>query len=279
MNTVKKILLILLSILVFSNAYAEENKATIIDIEADNADMINVFLDKEVLSDSKNITWDIKINKDLPLDANIDLDNDRKVNISLKEDLETNKSYSFLSVLWVDGSMDFKLSDEINWVELVAKSSNKNIEKIIIVDSTHMEVYYRKSISTEDGEIWVKVLKEKEISSVELNLDNKKELNVKLKDTLEAESDYILMLFSLTLENENTYSFDEPIENFSTEKFSSNKVEEKQVEWEEKLDWEKVEKVALNAAETPDTWAATWVLILATFIMTNIVYFRKKIVK
>jgi hypothetical protein len=38
------------------------------------------------------------------------------------------------------------------------------------------------------------------------------------------------MLFSLTLENENTYSFDEPIENFSTETFSSKQIENLEVE-------------------------------------------------
>jgi hypothetical protein len=56
MSTIKKIMLILLSVFIFSNAYAGENKVSIIDIETNTENSIKVFIDKEIFSDSKKIT-------------------------------------------------------------------------------------------------------------------------------------------------------------------------------------------------------------------------------
>jgi len=37
-----------------------------------------------------------------------------------------------------------------------------------------------------------------------------------------------------------------------------------------------IEEVSLNAASTPDTWTASWIIIIFTFIVSAVVFFRKR---
>jgi hypothetical protein len=85
------------------------------------------------------------------------------------------------------------------------------------------------------------------------------------------------MMFGITTKEEISYNISNSIYDFTIKWLSGGKVDEP---IGENIDEDsKTDNVALNSAETPDTWAETWILILATFLLSNFIYFRKKFLK
>ena len=285
MKNLKKLLVVVLSsLMITTNTFAAAD-LNIVSVIADDTDTVKVLLDGEIVSEEAVLEGDAKVFKDIKVDAlEKDLDNLNKLNISLTEALEANSSYSFLSVYGVEGNMDFALGDEVLGVDLDNPLSTENVEKIFIKDATNIEVTFSKEIT--ETEIEIKVLKELGVNSIELNLEDKTELNLVMQNVLETSSKYILMMFSLNVwEEEVSFTngiFDfETDENFNVQEETDieapveGAVEAEVSENGEALNGE-VEEVALNAAATPETWAATWVLIALTFFMSSVIFVRRK---
>jgi hypothetical protein len=74
-----------------------------------------------------------------------------------------------------------------------------------------------------------------------------------------------------------------PMEKWWEEIKTENTKKESLEEWKKGEKWEKeewtLEEVALNAAQTPDTWASTWILLILTFTISSIVFYRKKLLR
>lgn len=291
----KKILasILFLTFLSVSTYAAELN---IVSVSSTWPNLVKILLDTPVVSDSDILTWDTKVYKDIKVD-NIqkDLELWTKISINLAEPLMPNTSYSFLSVYGLEGNMDFTLWEEIDGVEIQNPDSIENVASIFIFNSNNIEVNFKEPVISDD--IDVKVLKDLSIWDTSLNLENKTELNLSVQDSLEENSNYILMMFSLNTLEGTELSFLNGIYDFSTETFIEEVIEEQimtedtstgdldteimpevsEDTWEN-LNWE-VEDLALNAAQTPDTWAETWILIALTFIMSSIIFVRRKFVK
>lgn len=264
-------------------SYAADFNIT--NVNSSNSSLLKVFLDTEVESFSKDLSGDVKVFKDVKTElVEKNIDDNTKLNILLSEELKPNTSYSFLSVYGVEGNIDFTLWDELSWVEINNPDSNENASSVFISSPTELEVVFKTSIVPED--IDVKVLRWLSVESTTLNLDDKRELNVAMQDPLEETSDYILMLFSLTTTEWDDLSITNSIYDFKTMTFSEesldtpmeNIIPEVSDEDGVNLDWD-VHDVALNAAETPDTWAETWVLFALTFIMSSIIFIRRRFAK
>ena len=285
MKNLKKLFIVVLSaLMITTNTFAATN-LNIVSVTANEVDSVKVLLDGEIISENTVLEGDAKVFKDIKVETlEADLDSNNKLNVSLTEALEANSSYSFLSVRGVDWNMDFMLWDEVIWVELDNPLSSENVEKIFIKDSKNIIITFSKEIT--ETEIEVKVLKELSVASIELNTENKTELNLVMQDALEISSKYILMMFSLNLSEEEEISFADGIFEFETdENFSVSEETTGETTWEaevsetgEALSWE-VEEVALNAAATPETWTATWILISLTFFMSSVIFVRRKFKK
>ena len=289
MKILKKLFVVVLSTLMITTNTFAATDLNIINVAADEIDSVKILLDGEVESDMNILEWDAKVFKDIEVETlEKDLDSNFKLNVLLTEALEANSSYSFLSVYGVEGNMDFMLWDEVIWVELDNALSSENVEKIFIKDSNNIEIIFVKEIIETDIEI--KVLKELSVASIELNIEDKTELNLVMKDALEVSSRYILMMFSLNISEEEEVSFANGIFDFETnEQFNTQEIINDETNLEtidevevsetgEALNGE-VEEVALNAAATPETWAATWILISLTFFMSSIIFVRRKFKK
>jgi hypothetical protein len=247
MKTIK--LLALFIIISFSfNAFAEENNISIIDVDSTNSNIVKIFFDKDIETNIQNVVSDIKIFKDLNNDnISIDLVNDRLIHLKLKDDIIWNTSYSLLSLYWTEWTIDFKLEDIIFPIEMIWDSSEW-IQKLIIIDSNSIDIYFKEAIEKEAIEtdsVDIKLLREYNIESLQINSDNSKELNVSLINELYDNSKYIAMIFSLTTMEEVNYNISNPIYDFMTK---VELLEEIEVPLNNGEIWEEIE-VPLNNGE------------------------------
>lgn len=234
------------------------------------------------LSDG-NVEGDIKVLKDLnvqkveksPIADNI-------INITLSEELTPDTNYSILSVFWAEGNMDFALGKDIKWAEFInTDSENPSIDKLVVKDSTEIDIYYKIWLIWEEFEY--KVLSWVWIQSIS---KDKSDIVLNLKNSLTSDSDYIIMLISLKDIFSKEISFDDGIFDFETQEISEEALQLLSESWAVVEEWlnsakeeEKwnLKEVAMNTPHTPDTWAETWVLILWTLIInTFLTYSRRK---
>jgi hypothetical protein len=100
---------------------------------------------------------------------------------------------------------------------------------------------------------------------------------------LDKNSEYILMILSLEDINWNSLVFDEDLYDFTTSNDLVIDTEEKEVVLaaakEEPVDEWNIAEVAQSIDETPDTGAATWVLVLLTAIVNLGFFLRKRFIK
>lgn len=275
MKIVKLIFVLIITFFLSFNAFAENNDISIIDIDSKNSNLLKIFFDKSIETNSTDITSDIKVFRDLSNEKiSIDLENDKLAHLKLEENLELNTSYSLLSVYWAEWTIDFKIDNIIDWIEIKWNNSNW-IEKIIISDPKTLNIYFTNSIEWDS--IDIKLLREYDIESLKINTENNKELDIYLKNELYNDSKYIVMIFSIITQENLNYSILNSIYDFITKWVSSEKVE---IPLEENTEvWEDTWETALNSAKTPDAWAETWILIFATLLFSNFIYFRKRIFK
>jgi len=266
-----KILSILLALSLSLSAFAADSKeATILNLDSSNTNILKVVTDTEIVSSDLNLTYEAKVFKDLPLEkVEIDSEDNTKLKVTLKEDLKENTSYSFLSVYGIDWNIDFSLQDEVSWVEIENPSSDENISSVFISSPKELVFKFKSEIEQSD-DLEVKLLRELKIKEALIDADNEKQINILLQDELEADSNYILMLFEVATKEWLKVTFLNGIYDFSTgDNLSKEEVDQ--------LTKEKVlENVALNAAETPDTWAETSVLLIITLLMSSIIFFKRK---
>ena len=274
MNYIKIITVLLIGLFSFNSAFAEDIKLSIIDLDSSNSNLLKIFVDKNIEGDSMWITGDIKLFKDLK-SSNIvkELEWNKIVDITLINELEKNTSYSLLSVYWADWTIDFKISDLLNWLEILWDWTT-GVDKVNIIDSKNLKITFSNDIIWDD--IDIKILKEYSLNWLKINDENNKILDVNISDKLDTDSNYLIMLFSFTTVNGINYIISNSIYDFST----SWSLNEATIKNEEIInDEDKTWNIALNSAETPDTWAETWILLLWTFLLSNFIYFRKKISK
>jgi len=272
-NLVRVITLFLIFVYSFFNVYAEEINLSIIDIDSSNYNIVKLFMDKEINSNSLSLNWDIKLFKDMNIANSVrSLENDKEVIIDLKDELTRNTSYSILAVFGVEWTIDFNIKDVIDGLEILWDWTTW-IEKVNIINSKKLKITFSDKITSD--QIDIKILKEKSIKNIQIDSKNNKVVDVNLNDNLEDSSKYLFMLFSFTTKEGDNYNIENNIYDFST-KSSLKKADIEEIK--EVDDKNKTWNVALNSAETPDTWAETWILILATFLLSNFIYFRKKLV-
>lgn len=298
MNTLNKILAWILAFGLIANSYAATTELNVESVNSSDKDNLIITLDNEIDTMWEKIDWDVSIFKDLEV-LTADITSSNIVSIELAKPLKENTSYSIMSFRWVSWDMNFDIKDKIEGVSIENNSFDLDLEKITLKDKYNIDIVYAKDI--EASEVVIKLLKEINIESLTIDLDSKKDITAKLWDSLDSLSKYILMIYAIENEAWQEYSFVNPIFEFTSSSYeteeSQDNTEEiildeevttddviKNIEetLEEDVDpmmtW-KIEEVALNSAETPDTWAETNVLIVLTFIVTSVVFLRRKFVK
>jgi len=292
MKALKIILALWLSYILVTQAFA----SNVENIEVVDSKNINIVFDTGTILPEWDINSDIKVLKDIALSfASKDLEDEFKLILDLNGELKSNAKYSLLSILWPEWNIDFTIGDAIDGLEILNDTIPEGqwVTKIMIKDSKTIELFYNNPVAAEEFEF--KLLSESTISSLTALNDNT--ISVLFEGDLTEYSNYILMLLSVSDRLWSTLTFDEDLLDFSTEVFvvaeapieepiiEDTPVEEENNEpvIEETTDtnedeWN-LEEISLNAAATPDTGAATWVLLMLTFVTNTCIFFRKKLIK
>ncbi len=277
MKKFKILLFLTLSFLLTSNTFA----STIDKVEVIDNNTVQLTASDDVKFSPDYVEWDIKVLKDIPVSYSTkDETNFKKVTLNLWSDLIANNSYSLISILGAEGNIDFTIWDYLEGeiTNSLLQNGEEWIEKINIIDSRTIELYFTSDL--EDDIFEFKILSE--VPTIRLISEWNNILDVEIKDNLEKETDYILMILSLEDTNGNALVFNEDLYDFSTTSNLVSDVAEKEIvlaaakEDEEKDEWN-IAEVALAKEETPDTGAATWVLVLLTAIVNWAFFLRKKI--
>ena len=264
---------------------------SIFSVNAANIDVIEAVdtktIEASISPDGTVATWvvdgEIKVLKDISIEfSSRDFNDLNKILIYLWDDLEVNSSYSLIGIFWADWNIDFTVWDILEWSETTNSVwSGQWIIRLVVADSRTLEVYFNEAVENDEFEF--KLLNELVVESLSSSVSNK--VLVTLGQTMKVNSDYIFMVLSMDDAEGNNIVFEEDLYDFSTPDTLVDNIEtletdllkeqlEKEVEQEAQ---EEFEDIALNAAETPDTWAETWVLIMLTFMINTGIYIRKKL--
>lgn len=306
-----KIIIFLLSLItLISNVHASNiEKITFMDDKN-----IDLELSKDVVLSQWDISSEIKFLKDIAVTfVSKDFNDQNKLILNLTEDLKINTPYNLLTIVWPDANMDF-----VTWVSLenfeILNTENSDwktqwLNRILVKDSKTIELYFNDIIEEEEFEF--KILNELNIEKLTSTWSS--DISILLKDKIEKLSNYLIMILSIKDSAWNEVIFDEDLYELKTtedlkvtedlktpgdskttsdlkksEDIKTNILQEKLKEDAVvgsstgniiKEDKTTLESVALNSAETPDTWPETTVLIMLTFIINSIFFMRKKFLK
>ncbi|MCH2188680.1 hypothetical protein MK079_02545 [Candidatus Gracilibacteria bacterium] len=251
--------------LLFQSVFA----ATVQDVSTPHDKRVDITLSSDVVLTQETVSdSEIQILKDIEIAyASRDLHDLHKATILLHDDIVANTRYSLIGIFGADGTLDFITPEQIIGHEISPNNTlNDGILRAEIIDAKTLDVYFHNPLTEENIEF--KLLNELQVASFEVQ--NPTQLSVILNDTLQAGKEYIAMILSLTddnglvfLEEElNEFQTDVSLQTNPEDNFVEQIQEQAQNEQEDE-----VAEVALNAAETPDTGAATWVLIGLTLLI------------
>ena len=240
--------------------------------------------DINILSDIKLLGWFIS------------QDSAKEVELLLEKPIMPNTRYSLLSVLGVDGSMDFttpEVIDEYSETNTALEEGMQNISAIKIIDETTILISYTQELSASTFEY--KLLAESDVVKVEkLNYDDPK-LTITVEPPFISEQDYILMFIEMKDIDGNYIEFDTWIYDFKSPIIETETNIEENVQWStnesEIIDLEaagnqdnsetnvaagNTEEVAMSAESTPDTGAQTWILVIITLVINTFYYSARR---
>lgn len=283
MPNIKKLAFVVLWLFMFNISFAADIKTDSVVVVDDKT--IDFTLTNDFNQDIWEIAWDVKVLSDMEIiSSERDLEDSKKVNIFLWWwKVAENTSYSLLTVVWAEWSIDFETKEDFVWAEILNTEALEAqwIESVVIRDPLTIEVFYKDVLSSTEFEY--KLLANIEVNKIEKLAPDNNDVRVSLSSKLQVSRDYILMLINLMDKDEQKVDFNDGIFDFST--LDTIKETPDEIIIEENPDeagWENgetVETVSLNAAETPDTWPETTVLIALTFILSSIVLIRRKILR
>ncbi len=232
------------------------------------------FSDDVVFADDTQ--WDVKVLKDIIVSfATRDASDHYKVILTLEEDLNILTNYNLLSIYGADGNMDFKTTKYLNEVEIDNNffPEDQGITKIRTLDERTLEVYFKYPV--EDTDFEFKLFSENFVDNIAKNTDNS--LKLHLEKAVEENSQYMLMVLNLKDNTGANISLNEDLFNFQTLDSIEQIKEDAPIIDDNGEEILEIETVALNAAETPDTGAETWVLVALTLMVNAGLFIRKKI--
>jgi hypothetical protein len=270
MKLLKTLFLLSITSLITNTAYA----SSVDQIDVLNSHEIELTLSQDVVM-WDNVTWDIKVLKDILVSFAVrDINDYNKVILTLEEDLEMLTNYNLLTIFGANGNIDFKTEKSLDDIEVMNafQPENQWISKIVTINERTLEVYFKHPV--EDTEFEFKIFSEIFVDSIVTT--GTKTVKLHLENAVTSYSQYMLMILSLQDANFKNLKFEEELYNFET-LWSVEMVREETPAIDD--NWEEVnelENIALNAAETPDTGAETWILVMLTLLVNAGLLIRKK---
>jgi len=273
MKLFKTIFLLFITGLITNTAYA----ATVENINVINSHEIELILSNDVML-SESLTGDIKVLKDILVSfATRDINDNNKVILTLEEDLQMLTNYNLLTIFGANGNIDFRTETSLLDVEIpnMYQPQNQGIVKIVTVDERTLEVYFKNPV--EDTDFEFKVFSEIFVDTISNTWPQS--LKLHLEKSITSYSQYMLMILALEDGTFRNISFDEELYDFETLETIEVVKEKAPIIDDAGEEVLELEDIALNAAETPDTGAETWVLVALTLLVNAGLFIRKRFQK
>ena len=193
------------------------NTLSVEQIEVQDAQSIRATFSENPNLKEGNIDAEIKVLHDVKVrEVTKRETEENQIELTLKDSIMTNTSYSLLNISGAEGSIDFNTEETLEGFEAFNDSSDQeqDIDSIVILDDTTMIITYREDIEAENYEF--KLLAEHEIASIQKSAFSTPELLVSVNPPLQADANYILMFIELQDVDGNYLEFDTGIYDFST---------------------------------------------------------------
>jgi len=325
MKYLKNIVAVLVLVGIFHMSYSAE--LSVDEINVVDANTLSVTLSENPNLENGPIEAEIRVLNDVKLRGALKSEAS-EVELILEDAMKPETTYSLLTLVGADGSIDFTTPSNVEGYTAsnIASVEEQSIEWIEIIDDRTIIITYINDIIWSSFEY--KLLAESKVVSIEKPDFFLPEIIISVEPPFVWESDYILMFIEMQDASGEFLEFDTGIYDFSTwdmvewitseyEIQNTNEgedtlseqlqvvkpevVEEEIINGQYSIQ-EEEQEVEFNAAgeqswlvkdtemidtdiaaemmqETPDTGAATWVLILATLFINSFYYLsrRKKI--
>lgn len=272
-----------ISLIALSSVFSAVNAADLEKIEVLDNGTISAKTTSDLVLAKSEVKGDLKVLKDYVVTYAIkDKENAKKVTLNLTYELEKNKNYTIIWVDWAEANMNFSILDKIAWEYQNSDKSSTwlKIEKINIIDSKTVEIYYNEDLKAE--EFLYRFLSDLPVKNKVWTSENS--IDIVLEKPLKEMTPYIIISNSLEDKDWKAVEMKETIYEFETlDNLLNVFPEEPKVEenldsaWTASVNTWNIEEIALKAGKTPDTWAATWVLVLLTLMIVWAIWvsFRK----
>lgn len=272
-----------ISLIALSSVFSAVNAADLEKIEVLDNGTISAKTTSDLVLAKSEVKGDLKVLKDYVVTYAIkDKENAKKVTLNLTYELEKNKNYTIIWVDWAEANMNFSILDKIAWEYQNSDKSSTwlKIEKINIIDSKTVEIYYNEDLKAE--EFLYRFLSDLPVKNKVWTSENS--IDIVLEKPLKEMTPYIIISNSLEDKDWKAVEMKETIYEFETlDNLLNVFPEEPKVEenldsaWTASVNTWNIEEVALKVWKTPETWAATWVLVLLTLMIVWAIWvsFRK----
>jgi len=308
MKYLKNITAVLVLIGIFNISYSAELSVGEIKVLDENT--LSVTLSENPNLEIWEIDGEVKVLNDVELAGVFVSETDSKaIEIILDQALMPETTYSLLTVLGSDGSIDFTTPTTVDGFTSSNMSSveQQDIDVIQIIDERTLMVYYREEITASSLEY--KLLAESKVVKIEKPDFYSSEILLLIDNPFISEKDYILMFIEMQDASGEFLEFDTGIYDFTTpdmnelQSFENDIVTETvqtelieipeieeiiipdvipdlqagaEVSLEKSEDEMYVNQAAAIVTQTPETGAQTWVLIIITIVINSFYYLSRR---
>lgn len=215
MKYLKNIVAVLVLIGIFHMSYSAE--LSVDEIKVLDANTLSVTLSENPNLEVGEIEWELRILNDVKIRGAFPDETDVKsIELLLEEPLLANTTYSLLTVLGTDGSIDFTTPSSVEWFTASNTMSmqEQDIDSIEVIDNRTLIITYREAFTTSSLEF--KLLAESEIKTIEKPDFYESELIITVTPPIESEKNYILMIIEMQDAGGNFLEFDTGIYDFTS---------------------------------------------------------------
>lgn len=226
------------------------------DIKVLDANTLSVTLSENPNLEEGELDWEIRVLNDVKMRGVFASETDTtSVELILEDPILANTTYSLLTVLWADGSIDFTTPSSVEGFTASNSSSVEiqDISSIEIIDDRTLIVNYRDPLTSSTLEY--KLLAESNVVKIEKPDFYSPEILISIEPPFTSEKDYILMFIEMQDASGEFLEFDTGIYDFVSpviDQLSSWAEEDETMSQEDNIDTLEVREIDAQEDEWVD---------------------------
>ena len=215
MKYIKNIIAVGLLVGICNITYSAE--LSVDEIQVLDANTLSVMLSENPDLEEGDVEWEVRVLNDIKLRWAFPSESDTNtVELLLEDPMLPNTTYSLLTVLGADWSIDFTTPETLEWYTAsnVGNVESQDIDQIEILDDRTVIVRYRDAITSSNIEF--KLLAESDVVSIQKPDFYTAEIIISIEPPFISNKDYILMFIEMQDASDTFLEFDTGIYDFKT---------------------------------------------------------------